>query len=294
MDVFRTADGRELEYVEAGDPAGQPVVYLPGTPATAGSAALIDEAARRHGVRLLAVSRPGYGRSTTTPPGLLSVAHDIGAMADSWGIGQFAVLGASGGGPFALATGAALPSRVRRVQVAAGPAPVHLLAPQLLEPDDVRALELLAGGDADGAVALVTVGARRAFDGLRALGADEFAEAFKAMAPPGEQYLDTRPEQRALFLTDFRRAIDRYDGLVRDNLSWMGAWDFDLADVAAPVDLCYGGADVMVPAANGEWLAERLPAATLSIHPEAGHGQVTFGLAGHLFSELRRAPGGCR
>src|SRR6478609_275871 len=70
MDVFRLADGRDVEYLEVGDPSGQPVVHLHGTPGTAGSGALLEDAARRNGVRLLAVSRPGYGRSTTTPPGL--------------------------------------------------------------------------------------------------------------------------------------------------------------------------------------------------------------------------------
>src|SRR3954451_12670813 len=154
MDVFRTGDGREVEYIEVGDPGGRPVVYLHGTPGTAGSVALLEDPARRNDVRLLALSRPGYGRSTTTPPGLVSVAQDVGELASELGVEEFAVLGVSGGGPFALATAAVLPARVGHVLIAAGPGPVHLLAPQHLEADDVRALELLAAGDADGAVAL--------------------------------------------------------------------------------------------------------------------------------------------
>ena len=279
-------DGREMEYVEVGDPRGQPVVHLHGTPGTAGSVALLEDAARRNGVRLLAVSRPGYGRSTTTPPGLLTVARDVGELASGLGVEEFAILGASGGGPFALATAAALPARVRRVLIAAGPGPVHLLAPQHLEPDDVQALELLAAGDVDGAVALVTAEARRDFDPMRQLPVDEFEEAMNRMVPPSEHYFDTRPDERAVFMADFRRAIERYDGFVRDNLSWLGPWDFDLADVVAPVFLCYGGADAMVPATNGEWLTERLPRATLSIQPDAGHGEVCFGLGAHLFAAL--------
>ena len=45
MDVFTTADGRDIEYVEVGDPSGQPVVYLHGTPGTAGSGVLLEDAA---------------------------------------------------------------------------------------------------------------------------------------------------------------------------------------------------------------------------------------------------------
>jgi pimeloyl-ACP methyl ester carboxylesterase len=90
-------------------------------------------------------------------------------------------------------------------------------------------------------------------------------------------------------VTDFRRAIESLDGFVRDNLSWLGTWDLELGDVRAPVLLCYGDADAMVPAGNGEWLAERLPRATLSIRPGAGHGDITFGLAEELFATLRRS-----
>jgi pimeloyl-ACP methyl ester carboxylesterase len=286
MDVFRMADGRDVEYLAVGDPSGRPVVHLHGTPGTAGSAALLEDAARRNDVRLLAASRPGYGRSTTTPPGLLTVARDVGELASGLGVEEFAVLGASGGGPFALATAAAMPARVHRVLIAASPGPVHLLAPQHLEPDDVQALELLAAGDVDGAVDLVTAEARRDFDAMRQLPAAEFEEAMKGMAPPTEHYFDARPDERAVFMADFRRAIERYDGFVRDNLSWLGPWDFDLADVVAPVLLCYGDADAMAPATNGEWLAERLPKATLSIQPDAGHGEVCFGLGEHLFAAL--------
>src|SRR5690349_5524446 len=99
MDVIRLADGREVEYTEVGDPGGQPFVYLHGTPGTARSVALLEDAARRTGIRLLAVSRPGYGRSTTTPPGLVSVARDVGELSSALAVDEFGVLGVSGGGP---------------------------------------------------------------------------------------------------------------------------------------------------------------------------------------------------
>jgi pimeloyl-ACP methyl ester carboxylesterase len=259
-------------------------VYLHGTPGTAGSAALLEEAARRQGVRLLAISRPGYGESTTTPPGLLSVGRDVGELASGLGVEEFAVLGVSGGGPFALATGVALTTRVRHVMVAAGLGPVHLIAPEVLAPEDVQALDLLAAGEVDSAVATVTDEVRRDFDAMLQLPASEFEAAFSGTAPPSEHYFDKRPEERTIFFADVRRGLARYDGFVRDNLSWLGPWDFDLRDVIAPVQLSYGGADSMAPATHGEWLASHLPTATLTIHPEAGHGEVCFGLVEQLFA----------
>ncbi len=284
MDVFRTGDGRALEYLQLGDPGGQPVVHLHGTPGTAGSAALLEEAARRQGVRLLAISRPGYGESTTTPPGLLSVGRDVGDLASGLGVDEFAVLGVSGGGPFALATGVALPTRVRHVLVAAGPGPYHLIAPEVLAPEDVQALDLLASGEVQRAVAMVTAEVSRHYDAMMQVPASEFETAFTGDIPPSERYFDRRPQERAVFFADVRRGLERYDGFVRDNLSWLGPWDFDLGDVIAPVQLSYGGADSMAPATHGEWLASHLPTATLTIHPDAGHGEICFGLVEHLFA----------
>lgn len=287
MELYRTADGRTIEYVDAGDPGGVPVVYLHGTPGTAQSVGLIDAAARRQGVRLVAASRPGYGQSSMTPPGLTSVARDLGELVSALEVDEFALLGASGGGPFALATAAVLASRVSRVLVAAGVAPVYVVAPDSLEEADVEALDLLSMGNADRAMAIELEAVRKDFDPIMQVPLDEFASAMSGNAPPGEGYFDTRPlEERTLFFADLHRGLEGYDGFIRDNLSWLGPWDFDLGEVAAPVDLCYGAADRMSPSANGEWLASRLRSATLTVHPRATHGEICFGLAERLFATV--------
>lgn len=280
MELFRIGDGRVLEYLVVGDPQGRPVVYLHGTPGTAGSAALFQDAARRQGVRLVGVSRPGYGSSTATAPGLLSCGQDIAQLADELDIDTFTVLGVSGGGPFALAVGAALPMRVGGITVSAGPGPYQQIAPDRLGPEDLQAIALLLAGDIDGAIAAVTPEVERIFDPMMQVPASEFEAAFTASSPPGERYFDTRPDdERAAFFADLRRALQRFDGFIRDNLSWCGPWDFDLHDVSAPVRLDYGASDAMVPPVHGEWLHERLPNADLTVHPQAGHGRVTFGHA---------------
>jgi pimeloyl-ACP methyl ester carboxylesterase len=284
---MRTRGGQTLEYVEVGNPGGQPVVYLHGTPGTAGSVALFEEAAVRLGVRLVALSRPGYGESTTTAPSLLSVAYDVGELASGLGIETFSVLGVSGGGPYALAVGAAIAPRIRSILVAAGPGPIHEIAPDMLEPEDLRAIDLLAADDVEGAVATVTDGVRRDFDAVVRLPPTEFEAAFRAMGPSTEHYFDNRPVDRATFFADLHRAFDRYDGFVRDNLSWCGPWDFDLADVAAPVQLSYGGADSMSPKTHGEWLGKRMGTAQLTVHPDADHGEICFGLAEWSLSMLK-------
>jgi pimeloyl-ACP methyl ester carboxylesterase len=60
------------------------------------------------GIRWVSYDRPGYMSSTARPGrDKASVAADAAAVADALGIGEFAVLGHSGGGSHALACGAA-------------------------------------------------------------------------------------------------------------------------------------------------------------------------------------------
>ena len=247
-----------LEYVDLGDPEGVPVVYQPGSPNTAGGGVLLGGAARRHGVRLVSVSRPGYGSSTLTPPSLASVGGQVVELADILGWSSFGTFGSSGGGPYALATAAVAPDRVTRVVVVAGPGPVE--------------------GEAE-TLAVVTAEVRGFAERLVALDDDAFRAAMKAEAPPNEHYLDERPTEAATFFADLRRALATPDGFARDNVAWGGRWDVDLSAVTTPVDLFYGEADQMVPLHHGHRLAELLPNATLKVLPGAGHGDTTFGTA---------------
>src|SRR5215472_14371007 len=104
MDVaVRLGNGRRMMVADAGDPHGVPVVYIAGY----GHCRLArhpDEAlAGRAGVRLLAIDPPGLGGSDPLPGyGLRTWARDGIELADQLGIGRFAALGWSWGGPYAL------------------------------------------------------------------------------------------------------------------------------------------------------------------------------------------------
>jgi len=63
----RLGDGRRLAYAEYGDPHGTPSLYFHGTPGSRLEAGMLDDAARREGVRLIGIDRPGYGYSDRDP-----------------------------------------------------------------------------------------------------------------------------------------------------------------------------------------------------------------------------------
>ena len=62
-DLVTLPDGRVAQLWQGGTPAGPVVFFLHGCPDTRRAAFSGAEAARRAGVRLVAVNRPGYGRS---------------------------------------------------------------------------------------------------------------------------------------------------------------------------------------------------------------------------------------
>jgi len=292
--VFSTVtlpDGRTLEYADLGDPSGVPVVHLHGTPGTAGQAAVVAHAARSEGVRLVAVSRPGYGSSTTAPPGLATTAVDVRELADRLGLERFVAMGTSGGAPYALAVAAVAPDRVASVAVLGGPAPSSEVGGEDLDESDRRAVELLAGGDVEAAAEVLTAWSVANLGPMQAMTADELHEELQRTPMPGENWFEQHPELLGLFEADWQRAITTFDGFVRDNLSWLGDWDVDLSAVTAPVRLVYGESDRMVPTEHGAWLHGRLPSSTLHVVP-GGHGHATFGGAVDAFAAIARGAAG--
>src|SRR3954451_22913661 len=121
---LRLADGRTLRaYHAGGGPAGAPLVDH-GSPQSGAPLPPLVEAAARRGILLASYARPSYGGSTPQPGrDVASAAGDVAQLADGVGLGRFSVMGASGGGPHALACAALLPDRITGVVCLAGLAP---------------------------------------------------------------------------------------------------------------------------------------------------------------------------
>ena len=106
-------DGRTLEAVDEGDPNGTLLIFHHGSPGAAVSFEPFDRAAAERGIRLVTVSRAGFGDSSRLEGrSVASAAADAAALADHLGAERFVTIGWSGGGPHALACAALLPQRV--------------------------------------------------------------------------------------------------------------------------------------------------------------------------------------
>ncbi len=83
---------------------GLPLVFHHGTPQAAVPFGILERPATERGLRTVAYSRPGYGRSTPRPDAATTAtvaddASDTAVVLDALGLDTFVTLGWSGGGP---------------------------------------------------------------------------------------------------------------------------------------------------------------------------------------------------
>jgi pimeloyl-ACP methyl ester carboxylesterase len=123
---LRLPGGRTLHVYDSapGDDARLTVCWHHGTPNLGTPPAPLFEAGEWLGIRWVSFDRPGYGGSTAAPGRTMaSVAADLTTLADTLGIGTFALMGYSGGGSYALGSAAVLGERVEAVVTFAAIAP---------------------------------------------------------------------------------------------------------------------------------------------------------------------------
>jgi pimeloyl-ACP methyl ester carboxylesterase len=272
-------EGAPLQVRLAGDPEGVPVVYFHGTPGSRLDLAHADDLVAASGVRLISFDRPGYGGSSPAPFGLTRVARLALGLAEQLGLERFATLGMSGGGPFALATGAIGGSRVTRIGIASGAGPFQHVpgAIEELSEIDKKALALLPDKAAEAAATFAA-----GFGPLRVAmrkGDDAVRIAFAPVLSAHDRELFADPAVSATLIASMREGLRQgAEGAGWDNVAWIGAWDFDVATTAQPVMLWYGDEDLMAPPPHGLWLNEHLPHARLVLRPGEGH----LGIFEHL------------
>lgn len=224
-----------------------------GSPQTGALLEPVAAAAAARGFRLFSYGRPSYGGSSARPGRTVaSAAEDSAAVADALGINDFAVMGASGGGPHALACAALLPGRVWGAVVVAGIAPHTDDFPWYAGMASPEALQSAARGrDARAAYQEVAQ-----FDETSFVD-DDWAALEGAWSSLGDDV--------------GRAAAYGMDGLIDDDVAFAQPWGFELDQVQAPVLLVQGGRDRVVPAAHAEWQLAKLPNAELWLRPRAGH-----------------------
>jgi len=279
-------DGREIDVFVSGPEDGLPLVFHHGTPGARTPVRVLQRAALRRGLRVVAVTRPGYGLSTRKEGrSVADVVEDTAAVLQSLGADRCLVAGWSGGGPHALACAARLPHTLGAL-IIAGPAPA-----------DGEGLDWMAGMGQDnieefGAARAGPDALRERLDVQRVLlqdvSMDVLAASLESLLPPVDRAV-LRGEFAEDLVASFHEALlVGVDGWLDDDLAFVSPWGFDLREIGVPTLLWQGSEDRMVPLAHGEWLSTRIAGASAHLLPGEGHLSIVVGEVDAMLDELVR------
>ena len=262
--------GRKLAYCEYGDRAGKPVFYFHGTPGSRLEPQLGEEAAHGQGCHIIALDRPGVGRSDPAPGrSLLDWPRDVLATAAERGFDRFGLIGVSGGGPYALACAHAIPERLDFTVL------IGSWAPVAEEPDLWKAMAPLDRffGKLSGKASWVftlpfsTIGLA-----ARWLSPQGFVSAMDSSMSDADRTLMQDDVMARFFAEDIREAFQQgVRGPAEDALLLYREWGFSLADIPVEVLLFHGTEDTFAPYSYAQYLNDALPRSQLHTYPGEGH-----------------------
>ena len=261
---IRLHDGRMLGYAEYGDPGGTPVFYFHGFPTSRLEWLLIDpdDVAMDLNARIVAVDRPGSGLSDFKPGlELLDWPDDVTELADGLELDRFAVLGGSGGAPFAAACAFRIPAHLTAVGIVCGMGPGE--APGMKE-----GLSWTLPGKSSLprrlSLWLTAVGLRK--------DPDKVLSRFREMVSEPDRKLLDQPEVAKVFIHALGEAFRvGYRGANQDAALYAGPWRFPLQDITADVHLWHGEQDLNVPVSVGRYVGEIILNCHAAFFEDEGH-----------------------
>lgn len=303
-------DGRTLGYAEYGAPKGTPLLYFHGFPASRLEASGLHSMASRRNIRLLSIDRPGFGLSTHDPHRRITDwPADVQAFAAQVGVSRFAVLGFSGGGPYALACAKQLPGeKLSAVGVLAG-APVwdrgfrtkgvhwYVRLLYLVAECWPSGLRVMSDASVEALRWIMRMGpVKRRIDGaLEAMTKEKVANEkktkkkndrnmeleesllkAKTTAEEGNEQQELMPStaQRRERLTGllFEGFAQGTSGFVHETRLLTRDWGFEFEDVTYDkVQMWHGSKDINAPVASIRDMAKRMPHCVLKEYDDDNH-----------------------
>ncbi|MGD9410131.1 MAG: alpha/beta hydrolase [Thiohalocapsa sp.] len=277
-------DGRRLAYATYGTAAGVPVLYFHGFPSSRREARLMHGDAVASGARIIAPDRPGYGESDNAPGRTLADwAEDCERLADALELKHFAVVGVSGGGPYALACAQHMPHRLIACTLVCPLGAIYLN--DLLAQMNPAARASLLPGRQPAWLADLIYGAPTT--AVLARWPDLVEKVRHIAAPAADRAVLAEGDTARILNQTIADAMQNgAPGARRDLTLYTHDWGLDLAEISMPIRIWHGTADGTVPISHARWLAGQLPDAHLIELPGEGHYSVPIRYARQILTDL--------
>jgi pimeloyl-ACP methyl ester carboxylesterase len=214
--------------------------------------------------------RPGYGQSSPRPGRrILDFAEDVDQALQHLGIADVICMGASGGGPNALAMARALP-QCRAAGVLVSPAPRDAEGLDFYDGMALANQRLwrLADQGEDVIRPALEVERTKLF---QAQSVETFIEAFDDCVADVDREAMLAPDGPPMAASSRKALENGVEGWLQDDLAMTSPWGFELEAITTPVSFWTGRLDQFVSWRHTVWMAERVPGAHLHVHGDEGH-----------------------
>ncbi len=261
-------DGRRLGYREQGRADGRAVLFFHGL----GTSRVIcptDEAlAERLGIRLIAVDRPGIGLSDRLRGRrLLDFPDDIADLARTLEIDSLAIVGWSGGGPYAAACAFRLPELVRAVALVGSPAPLSGIG----RAAHLRRFHRTAALSAGRAPWMIRLALWHWGRPQRRDAEMFFDRSLAEMCHADRRVLSEPAVRRQMIDNSAELYRQGGRGMYDEAVILARPWGFDLREIRVPMRIWHGEQDDTVPAAMARHIAQSVPGSQATFYPDEGH-----------------------
>jgi len=286
--TFTLPDGRKLGILETGDLRGYPVFYFHGWPGSRVEASLFEGAAESAGVRLIGVDRPGIGLSDFQPDRrVLDWPHDVAALADGLHLARFAVLGNSGGTPFALACAHVIPERVSAVGLVSSLPPSEM---RFTWKPGITGLWLKIQESLDCLMPRM-IGSVIHFFQRRPSRIERALRHFIRRLPESDrQVFEINRTLRETMIADaFESFRQGSQGMAVDCQLQDTYWGFQLSDLTrTPIYLWHGEQDVFSPPSLSKHMARFIKNCQATFYPGDGHISLLFNHGNEILRTLKQ------
>ena len=271
---MRLRDGRSLGFAEYGVEAGAPIIYFHGWPSSRLEPCAMRQVCIEMGFRMIAPDRPGFGLSDFHPGRtLLDFTDDVQQLADYLHLQRFAVLGISGGGPYAAACAAKLAERLSAALLVCSMGPADA-------PDATKGMVAVNRWLLSAArhyPRLAECVGRFCLWAIWGKGQQALPKQIEARLPPSDRQALASEELRQCLTASSVEALRRGPrAAAADGLLYGRPWGFSLSEIRTPVFLWHGEMDVIVPPSMGHYLATQIPGCVAHFPPEDGHFSLPF------------------
>lgn len=234
----------------------------------------MESYAKKYGLRLIAVDRPGFGQSTFQPYRRVNdFPNDIASLADHLDLNQFSLFGISGGGPYALACAAELNSRVDKLLLVCAMGSIDI-------PDATKGMHFPLFP----AIEIARTMPRHSYRFYKNMVGPVLAwspkfivSLYGNLLSAAERAVFADSEFMGVILGAMREGFRQGGaGAAREMNIFTHSWQVDLKKIRAKTWLWHGEEDSVVPLSHSQHHAEQIKNAQTYFLPNEGHFSLPY------------------